>query len=100
MIARDSISDYAEPPMAGAATLLAYPIVSGAALLAPEASPPLSRPPRLLDRVRLAIRPQHSSRRILQELLGRRGVSTTQIYTRVLNRDPAGVRSPAERMFL
>jgi hypothetical protein len=29
-----------------------------------------------------------------------RDVSTTMIYTHVLNRGPAGVRSPAARMFL
>ena len=28
-----------------------------------------------------------------------RDVSTTQIYTHVLNRGPAGVRSPADRLF-
>jgi hypothetical protein len=33
------------------------------------------------------------------ELLGRREVTTTMIYTRVLNRGPAAVRSPADRMF-
>jgi hypothetical protein len=34
--------------------------------------------------------------RAVQELLGYRDVKTTMIYTHVLNRGPAGVRSPVD----
>jgi len=36
----------------------------------------------------------------IRTVQGHRDVSTTMIYTHVLNRGPAGVRSPADRMFL
>jgi integron integrase len=49
--------------MADAVFLLNHESMSGARLVVREASPPTSRQPRLLDRVRQAIRARHYSRR-------------------------------------
>ena len=89
----------------------------------PHHVPGATPKPTLLDRLREALRPRHYSRRIeethyhisprpftarlledgldirtVQELLRHRDVSTTLIYTHVLNRGGQGVRSPADSL--
>jgi site-specific recombinase XerD len=60
------------------------------ARLAKRATPHTFRPTHLLEDGR--------DIRTVQELLGHNDVSTTMIYTHVLNRGPAGVTSPADRV--
>jgi integrase len=62
--------------------------------------------PRLLERVRLALRARHYSARpeagydirTVQELLGHKDVRTTMIDTHALNRGGRGVQSPADTL--
>ena len=56
-------------------------------------SPSAPQKPKLVDRVRLATRTHHYGPRT-------EDVTMTMIYTHVLNRGPAGVPSPADRLLI
>jgi len=82
------------------------PILSNAVSPYPRVKPGATAKPKLLDRLREALRsrPPFATHlmegvydiRTAQEFSGHGEVKTTMIYTDVLNRGPAGVRSPVD----
>jgi integrase len=82
------------------------PILSNAVRQYPWVAPGAAAKPKLLDRLRDALRSRPSFAthlmegvydiRTAQEVLGHSDVKPTMISTHVLNRGPTGVRSPVD----